>query len=84
MKKFGDGLNIEFARAVKAGAISEPFCTNDVALFAKSKGWNPSTRYINVMLSNGASQTHSLTYKKYFVREGQGKYALSDLAIKEI
>lgn len=84
MKKFGDGLNIEFVRAVKSGVIAEPFCTYDVLLFAKTKGWDPSIRYINVMLANGSSQTHSLTYKKYFVRVGQGKYALSDLAIKEV
>ena len=84
MSKFGDGLNIEFIRAVKAGVIAEPFCVHDVMLFAKNKGWNPSVQYINVVLSNGASQTHSPNNKKYFVRVGRGKYALSDLAIKEV
>lgn len=84
MSKFGDGLNIEFVRAVKKGKISEPFTTADVDDFAASKGWHPSPRYVNVMLANGASQTHSLSYKKYFVSLGNGEYRLSELAWREI
>ena len=84
MSKFGDGLNIEFARAVKSGQISEPFTKADVDYFAASKGWHPSPRYVNVMLSNGSSPTHSLTYKKYFEALGNGEYCLSKLAWREI
>lgn len=80
MKKFGDGLNIEFVRAAKAGRIHEPFSTEDVAKFAEENGWNPSPRYIDVMLANGSSLTHSLTYKKYFLSIGNGQYVLSELA----
>lgn len=70
MRKFGEGLNIEFIKAVKAGAIAEPFSREDVEKFAQEKGWNPSPRYIGVMLANGSSLTHSLTYKKYFTSIG--------------
>ena len=84
MKKYGDGLNIEFVRAVKTGQISEPFTKDDVAHFAAQKGWNPSPRYINVVLSNGSSLSHSPTYKKYFTALGDGKYHLSALAQQEI
>lgn len=80
MPKYGDGLNIEFVRAVKLGIISEPFSKDDVEKFAESKGWHPSRHYINVMLSNGSSLTHSHTYKKYFSSIGSGQYTLSDLA----
>ena len=34
MKKFGEGLNIEFLKAVKMGQIKEPFSREDVAKFA--------------------------------------------------
>lgn len=84
MRKYGDGLNIEFVRAVKKGQISEPFSRYDVERFALQQGWTPSPRYINVMLANGSSLTHSLTYKKYFVSLGYGKYQLSDLAKQEV
>lgn len=84
MSKYGDGLNIEFVRAVKNGQISEPFTKADVERFAVSKGWHPSPRYINVLLANGSSPTHSLTYKKYFEAMGNGEYRLSALARWEI
>ena len=84
MSKFGDGLNIEFIRAVKNGQISEPFTKADVDYFATSKGWHPSPRYVNVMLANGSSPAHSLTYKKYFEALGNGEYRLSKLAWQEI
>lgn len=83
MSKYGDGLNIEFVRAVKKGQIPEPFTKADVDHFAASKGWNPSPRYINVMLANGSSLTHSPTYKKYFESMGHGEYRLSKLARQE-
>lgn len=84
MSKFGDGLNIEFVRAVKKGQIAEPFTKVDVEKFALEKGWHPSPRYVNVMLANGASSSHSLTYKKYFLSLGNGQYRLSELAREEI
>lgn len=80
MNKYGDGLNIEFVRAVKQGLVQQPFCTDDVRAFAHSKGWNPSEHYVQVLLANGASQLHSLTYKKYFKSLGDGQYTLSELA----
>lgn len=84
MSKYGDGLNIEFARAVKNGQISEPFTKADVEQFAVSNRWYPSPNYIKVMLANGASATHSLTYKKYFESLGNGEYRLSKLAWNEV
>ena len=84
MRKYGDELNVEFARAVKEGQIPEPFTKNDVAHFASYKGWNPSSRYINVLLPNSSSLTHSSTYKKYFVALGDGLYQLSELAKREL
>ena len=84
MRKFGDGLNIEFARAVKSGIVSEPFSKDDVAKFSEKNGWSPSHHYIDVMLANGSSLTHSLTYKKYFSSIGKGQYILSELARKTI
>lgn len=84
MSKFGDGLNIEFVRAVKKGQIAEPFTKGTVEKFASNKGWNPSPRYVSVMLANGSSLTHSPTYKKYFVSLGDGKYRLSELAKREV
>ena len=84
MRKYGDGLNIEFVHAVKNGQISEPYTTADVELFVTSKGWYPSPRYVNVLLSNGSSPTHSLTYKKYFEALGNGQYRLSALARQEV
>lgn len=83
MTKYGNGLNVEFAHAVKLGLINEPFSSSDVKNFAISKGWKPSPKYISVMLANGASEKHSLTYKKYFTTVGKGLYMLSDLAKKE-
>ena len=80
MAKYGQGLNIEFVKAVKNGEVSEPFKTEDIRRFAKSRGWNPSENYIAVLLPNGSSETHSNTYKKLFVAIGGGEYILSDKA----
>lgn len=80
MAKYGRGLNNEFVEAVKRGEIGEPFSTEDVRSFAKSKGWNPSENYIAVLLPNGSSETHSNTYRKLFVAIGGGKYILSEKA----
>ena len=81
MAKYGDGFGIEFARAVKIGLIHQPFTTQDVKWFAQYKGWNPPEQYMNVLLANGSSENHSLSYKKYFRSMGNGQYVLSDLAL---
>lgn len=83
MPKYGSGLNIEFAYAVNWGLVNEPFTTYDVEKFALSKGWKPSPNYILVILTNGASEKYSPTYKKYFISVGNGFYMLSDLANKD-
>ncbi len=79
MAKYGVGFSAEFAWAVTQGIIQEPFCVDDVKRFAELKGWKPSENYLNVVLPNGSSEKHSLTYKKYFSSVGDGKYVLSDL-----
>lgn len=74
MSKYGQGLNKEICKAVKAGIILEPFGIMDVRNFAIMQGWNIPDTYINVCLANGASVTHSPTYKKYFKSVGNGEY----------
>jgi len=80
MAKFGSGLNIEFAKAVLKGEINEPFNTADVKLYAASRGWNPSKKYIAVVFPNGSAVSHSPTYRKLFVSIGDGWYKLSGAA----
>lgn len=80
MAKYGRGLNIEFVCAVKAGEAQEPFNTEAVREFAKRKGWNPSEKYISVLLPNGSAESHSPKYQKLFVSIGNGMYILSDKA----
>ena len=82
MSKYGEGFSLEFARAVRQGLIDEPFTTQDVKNFAAMKGWHPSENYLNVVLPNGSSDTHSLNYKKYFQYIENGQYVLSDLGKK--
>ena len=84
MAKYGDGLGIEFVRAVKKGFIKQPFTTQDVKWFAQYKGWDVPDHYVNVLLANGSSENHSLTYKKYFKPCGNGGYELSDLALNSV
>ena len=83
MAKYGRGLNIEFACAVKAGEVQAPFNTEDVREFAERKGWKPSEKYISVLLPNGSAESHSPTYQKLFVSLGKGLYILSDIAKRE-
>lgn len=80
MPKYGRGLNRELVAAVNAGIIKEPFSISDIKELISIKNWNPSPTlsYINVTLSNAASEEHSLTYKKYFIALGGGKYKLRD------
>jgi hypothetical protein len=80
MPKYGKGLGVEFAHAVKLGLINEPFTTADIDKFARSRGWKPSPNYIAALLANGSAEKHSPTYKKYFTSVGNGAYILSNLA----
>lgn len=50
MAKYGNGLNIEFVEAVKAGEGKEPFSTEDLRKYAGKRGWKPSEKYISVLL----------------------------------
>lgn len=76
MAKYGRGLNREIVAAVNAGLISEPFSTKDIRKLIKIKKWKPepTENYINVTLANGASDRHSVTFKKYFLAAGDGQY----------
>jgi hypothetical protein len=78
MAKYGRGLNREIVAAVNAGSISEPFSVEDVIKLIKIKNWKPgpTDNHVNVTLANGASDTHSPTYKKYFLCVGYGQYKL--------
>lgn len=74
MPKYGKGLNREIFEAVKAGQVAQPFSVNHVRQLAKQKGWDIPENYIAVCLANGASETHSITFKKYFIALGNGQY----------
>ena len=76
MPKYGRGLNREIVAAVNAGMLLEPFSIKDVRKLVKAKNWKPepSENHINVTLANGASDSHSITYKKYFLSVGDGQY----------
>lgn len=78
MVKCGRGLGKEFTMAVLNGEISEIFRTEDLWKFIEIKGWNPSDKYVNVLLPNSSSSTHSKTYPQYFKSIGKGEYMLSD------
>jgi len=78
MAKYGRGLNREVVAAVNARLITEPFSTKDVRKLIKLKNWKPepTENHINVTLANGASEKHSVSYKKYFLSIGDGHYKL--------
>ena len=76
MPKYGRGLNREILGAVNLGLLSEPFGVSDIKHFANKRGWNVPETYLNVSLANGTSGKHSLTYRKYFVSVGNGRYKL--------
>jgi hypothetical protein len=78
MSKYGRGLNREVVAAVNTGFLSEPFSTKDVRKVIRHEGWRPepSQKYVNVALANGASNEHSITYGKYFLSLGDGRYKL--------
>lgn len=77
MPKYGRGLAIEFADAVRKGEVKEPFNTEDLRKFAAEKGWFPRDNYTSVLLPNSSSKTHSHTYRKLFEPVGNGYYILS-------
>jgi uncharacterized protein YbcC (UPF0753/DUF2309 family) len=76
MTKYGRGLNREIVSAVNMGIIYEPFSIAQIKEHLESKGWEIPETYINVCLANGSSKKHSLTYKKYFISLGNGKYRI--------
>ena len=78
MAKYGRGLNRELVAAVNSGIVLEPFTVSDVRKVIREKGWKPEPpdEYVVVALSNGASEEHSLSYKKYFRSLGDGQYML--------
>jgi hypothetical protein len=80
MPKYGRGLNREIVAAVNSGLITEPFSTRDIRKLIKIKKWQsePTENHINVTLANGASNKHSITYKKYFISIGDGKYKIKE------
>lgn len=77
MPKYGRGLNCEIAMAVQQGLIVQPFNIADIKRFVQSRNWIIPDTYLNVCLANGASTSHSPTYKKYFEAAGNGTYVLS-------
>lgn len=76
MPKYGRGLNREIVAEVNSGMILEPFRVADVHKMINRKMWKlkPTDKYINSCLANGSSETHSLTYKKYFQSSEEGAY----------
>lgn len=78
MGKYGKGLGKEFALAVLQGEVPEVFNTEELRRFIKKRGWNPPETYVNLLLANSASTTHSKNYPNYFKSIGDGKYMLSD------
>jgi hypothetical protein len=80
MAKYGRGLNREVVAAVNNGSIREPFTVEDVRHLIRGKRWNPppTANHVVVTLANGASDSHSDTYKKYFRTLGDGQYRLRD------
>lgn len=78
MGKYGIGLGKEFALAVLKGEVPDTFNTDEVRKFAMNRGWNPSEKYINVLLPNSSSSTHSNNYPQYFRSIGNGDYVLSE------
>jgi hypothetical protein len=81
MAKYGRGLNREIVAAVNMGIIAEPFSIKDIRKMIKLSNWKPepSENHINVTLSNGANEQHSITYKKYFICVGDGQYKVKPL-----
>ena len=79
MAKYGEGVGVEFARAVQRGEFQEPFNSKDVKKFVKSKKWSMSKLSYDGVLSKGSSKTHSLGSRKLFVKIDDEKYVLSEI-----
>ncbi len=78
MGKCGKGLGKEFSLVVLRSEVPGIFNTEELRKFIKKRGWNPSEKYVNVLLANSASLSHSKNYPQYFKSIGDGKYVLSD------
>lgn len=76
MDKRGRGLGYEIVKAVNNGEIVEPITYEKVKELCKRNDPNYSDKYLRVILPNSASDTHSPTYVKYFLRVGEGEYEL--------
>ena len=74
------GLNRELVAMVNSGHIREPFGIREVRQLIEMKGWNPSPteNYINCCLADGASDSHSENYRKYYETLGDGTYQLRE------
>lgn len=84
MAKYGKGLNREIYEAVISGTIPRKFKVEHIKLFAQSKNWNIPDNYLSVCLSNGASNSHSPNFKKYFEAIGNGYYTLKESNSKKV
>ena len=80
MAIYGRGLNREIVAAVNNGEIQELITVDSVRKVVELRGWvpRPTEKHIAVTLANGSSNTHSPTYKKYFVADDAGGYRLKD------
>ena len=78
MAKYGRGLNREIVAAVNTGELTEPITVESVRRLVRIRDWpeSPTENQITVTLSNGASDAHSATYKKYFYSLDHGEYEL--------
>ena len=74
MAKYGDGLARELVGAVNQGKLKQPLTIQKVRGFVKSKKWGTKDSQVKSCLSNGSSDNHSPTNKKYFNRIARGQY----------
>lgn len=87
MAKHGEGLGYEIVKAVHNGEIEEPITFHKVKSFCSQKGLNVSDNHMRSILSNSTENTHSPTYKKYFIRlgsVGSGRYTIAPEYRKQI
>lgn len=76
--KYGRGLAREIVAAVNLGLIHEPFTVEDERRLIAMNGWPVPDTMIYPILEGGASDSHSPTHKKYFVRVSPGQFRLRD------
>lgn len=82
MTKYGCGIGNEIVKAINKKELPETICTDDIKEFCKRNNWNVPDTYLNVFLANSSAETHSPTYKKYFIRVSEGRYKLAPEFIK--